>query len=145
MADSVSFTVYGTPAPAGSKRFVGMRAGRGVIIESSKKAVPWKRMVAQQAGIMMEGRGLPLFRGALEASYVFYRKRPKSHLRADGTVKPSAPRYPSTKPDLTKLVRGTEDALRGVVWDDDAQVVTMHPDKRYGEPERCEIVIREML
>lgn len=53
--------------------------------------------------------------------------------------------YPITTPDLTKIVRATEDALLDVVYDDDARVVTQHNDKRYGDPERVEITIREVL
>lgn len=52
--------------------------------------------------------------------------------------------YPITKPDSTKLVRAVEDALTGVLWGDDAQVVDQHVFKRYGVPERAEIEVRSM-
>ena len=34
------------------------------------------------------------------------------------------------KPDLDKLVRAIFDALTGPVWHDDANVITLHTDKR---------------
>lgn len=141
MPDSVSFTVYGEPKPAGSKRHVG----KGIIIDANAKSGPWKKRVAQVAGEMMRGSGLPLFRGAIEASFVFYRRRPKGHFTKAGKLKPSAPVYPLPKPDVLKLARAVEDGLIGVVYNDDSQIVAEHLDKRYGEPERVEIVIREML
>lgn len=141
MADSVSFTVYGGAKPAGSKKHVG----KGIIVDANPQSRGWKKTVAQVAGKAMEEAQLPLFRGPIEASFVFYRRRPKSHFRKDGTVKPSAPIYPMPKPDVLKLARAVEDGLIGVVYDDDAQIVTEHLDKRYGEPERVEITIREVL
>jgi Holliday junction resolvase RusA-like endonuclease len=38
----------------------------------------------------------------------------------------------TTKPDTTKLLRATEDALRGIAWADDNQVCEQHAFKLYG-------------
>ena len=39
------------------------------------------------------------------------------------------------RPDIDKLARAILDALTDArVWPDDGQVVTMHVEKRYGEP-----------
>jgi Holliday junction resolvase RusA-like endonuclease len=134
----VEFVVYGHPEPAGSKRHVG----KGIIVDANKKARPWKNLVAQVAGDYM--KDLPLLRDALAAEFVFYRRRPKGHYNTRGELKPSAPRYPTPKPDITKLTRGTEDALKGVVFVDDAQIVKVAHSKEYGEPERVEIHIWEI-
>ena len=48
------------------------------------------------------------------------------------------------RPDATKLVRAVEDALTGLVWRDDAQVVIQTVRKRYGHPERAEIFVQEI-
>ena len=40
---------------------------------------------------------------------------------------------------LLKLTRAVEDALTGLVWRDDAQVVDEVLSKRYGAPERVEV------
>jgi Holliday junction resolvase RusA-like endonuclease len=37
-------------------------------------------------------------------------------------------------PDLTKLMRSTEDALTGILWVDDARITDQHARKRYCEP-----------
>lgn len=135
----VRFTVYGVAAPAGSKT----RASSGDKVwtrDSSKRSYPWKRDVKQVAGEAMEGRELlagPLFMGL-----VFYRPRSKTHFgtgRNLGVLKESAPTYPLTKPDLLKTARAIEDALTGVVYRDDAQIVVERLEKRFGEPARVEV------
>jgi Holliday junction resolvase RusA-like endonuclease len=120
---AISITVYGQPAPQGSKRHVG----NGVMIESSKKVKPWRadvKAAATTAVDMLPGWA-PLD-GPLSVSMVFTTLRPKGHYgtgRNAGIVKASAPSRPATIPDLSKLVRSTEDALTGLVWADDARVV----------------------
>lgn len=61
---------------------------------------------------------------------VFYVERPKSAKRRE---------YPSVRPDLDKLCRSTIDALAGLVYVDDGQVVDVVAKKRYGTPERVEV------
>lgn len=56
----------------------------------------------------------------------FYVPRGKGHYGTGANadkLKDSAPAYPATKPDTTKLWRGFEDALTGVLWHDDSRVV----------------------
>ena len=48
-------------------------------------------------------------------------------------LRPSAPPYPATRPDVTKLLRAVEDAATGLLWADDAQIVTQSAAKRYGD------------
>ena len=51
----------------------------------------------------------------------------------------------TTMPDIDKLARCALDALTGIVFRDDAQIVDLHATKRYGEPERAELTIRELI
>ena len=41
--------------------------------------------------------------------------------------------YPITKPDATKMLRAVEDAMTGIAWLDDAQIVRQVVTKRYAE------------
>lgn len=132
----VSFTVYGVAQPAGSKT-PGRRKDGGMFVrDSAKKGAPWRRQVAQVAGEAMNGTGL--LDGPLQLVVTFTVPRPKGHYGARG-LRPSAPRFPSVRPDVTKLLRAVEDAITGVVWRDDAQVITQHACKLYGEPARAEV------
>jgi Holliday junction resolvase RusA-like endonuclease len=40
--------------------------------------------------------------------------------------------YPTSRPDLLKHIRALEDALTGVVWRDDSQIIEQHLEKRWG-------------
>jgi len=120
---AITITVYGQAAPQGSKRHVG----RGVMIESSKKVKPWRQDVKAAALTVIETLpGWAPLDGPLSVSMTFAFARPKGHFgtgRNADRLKPSAPPRPAGVPDLSKLVRSTEDALTGSVWADDARVV----------------------
>lgn len=112
---TLEFVVYGLPGPQGSKRFMGVKAGRGVMIESSKKVRPWREDVRIAAEKARAGR--PPIDGPLLVHMVFTLPKPNS-----------APKrrkiYPMRTPDLSKLLRSTEDALTSSgLWIDDARAV----------------------
>lgn len=142
----IVIVVHGEAAPAGSKRIVpvGKRGGPTFYrsVDANRKVEPWKKQVAYEAAIAMGERAL--LRGPLEVTFTFFKRRPKGHYGARGNLLPSAPTHPTTRPDATKLVRGVEDALTGVVWNDDAQIVAQGAFKCWGEPERCVVVVREL-
>lgn len=123
--------VFGIPGPQGSKRFVGVRGGRGLMIESSAKVKPWREAVKWAAREAMDRAGItaPLD-GALRVRMVFTLPKPKSAPKTRVT-------FPDRKPDGSKLQRSTEDALTDAgVWTDDARVVEWIGAKRYpGEGE----------
>lgn len=144
MGDILHLTVYGTPMPAGSKKaFSG--GGKAWVTDANPKSRPWKNQVAQVAGEVMAGR--PLLDGPLRATFIFYARRPNGHYKGSGGLSAKGKRtpLPVTRPDVLKLARGVEDALSGVVYRDDAQIVDETLLKRYGEPERVEITVEELL
>ncbi len=73
---------------------------------------------------------------AVHLELQFRMPRPKSHYRTGRNahlLKSSAPLHHAVKPDLTKLVRSTEDALTGIIWRDDAQVISGSYSKTYAD------------
>lgn len=121
----IEITVIGTPAPQGSKKFLGVKAGRGILVESSKKVKPWREAVVYAAIEAMQGRAGQGISGAVSVEIVFTLPKPKSAPKRMKT-------FPDRKPDLSKLVRSTEDALTDAgVWQDDARVVELKCAKRY--------------
>ncbi|WP_084963333.1 RusA family crossover junction endodeoxyribonuclease [Thermoactinospora rubra] len=120
----LTITVVGTPAPQGSKRHVG----RGVMVESSKAVRPWREAVKWAALARVSRSGPPLDE-PLAVEMCFTLARPKSA--------PKRRRHPDRMPDLSKLVRSTEDALTDAgVWADDARVVACRARKVYaGSPD----------
>lgn len=137
----LEFTVYGVAQPAGSKKaFVLPGTNRAVVTDANSKSKPWQAEVRNaaiehiQAEHMTEN-GFLLLDGPLSLGIIVYLPKPKSVKRE----------HPTVRPDLTKLVRGIEDALTGIVWRDDAQVVEQFLAKRYGEPARVEIAVSDQL
>lgn len=164
----VAFTIYGKPEPAGSKRAFAVRkggelTGRVAVMDDNPKGKGWQSAVRWAAVDAMlhqphdqeihaddaatyNGNPLPLH-GALSLVVMFYVRRPKAHYgtgRNAEVLKPSAPKHPTSKPDTTKLIRAVEDAMTGLVYRDDAQIVEQYACKRYGLPERCEVVVEAL-
>jgi Holliday junction resolvase RusA-like endonuclease len=119
-------TVHGTPGPQGSKN----RNAAGALYESSAKVKPWRQDVKQAAvdALAHDEAWKPLDE-QVHLEVVFTLPRPRSHYgtgRNAGVLKTSAPQHPAGKPDLDKLLRSTQDALKdaGVLRDDSVVTVT---------------------
>ena len=127
-----TITVHGTPGPQGSKT----RNAAGAMYESSAKVKPWREAVKSAAldALAYDDEWQPLNEAVL-LEVVFTLRRPKGHHgtgRNAGVVKPSAPSFPTGKPDTDKLLRSTQDALKdaGVLLDDSV-VTDTTAAKRY--------------
>ena len=69
---------------------------------------------------------------AILLSVTFVFARPKSHFRANGELKPTAPRHCTGRiGDVSKLVRAVEDAMTGIVYNDDAQIIDLIAHRRF--------------
>jgi len=116
-------TVYGNPAPQGSKRFVGVHGGKGIMIESSKNVAIWRECV--KFGALSAKSGMEMLDGPLGMKVIFTVQAPKN-------MPKNRNNYPCVRPDLSKLVRSTEDALTDSgIWADDARVVKCSSEKYY--------------
>ena len=144
----IEFTVYGIPKPAGSKRGFAIRnkagyTGRvGMMDDSGQAGKDWRGDVKTAALLAVDefSDGYPgadawtPFDGPVRLTIHFYMPRPKGHYgtgRNAGRMKSSAPKFHTKKPDSTKLLRSVEDALTGIVYADDSQVVELVVDKQY--------------
>jgi Holliday junction resolvase RusA-like endonuclease len=145
MADEFSFFVAGHPVPGGSKRPVRAGGtGKILLIDDAKGNKQWRQHVTYDASRSCPGGPLA---GPLEARFEFIVSRPRSHYgtgRNIGKVRASAPPYPIVKPDTTKLVRSTEDALKGICWNDDSQIVRQFASKSYGHIPGVRITVRKL-
>ena len=134
MSDCIEFTVLGPAAPQGSMRGYVVK-GTARVTSDNSKTMPYRQQVGWTAlkaradaghNEVFAGRHVPV-----GVSLDFWYALP-----------PSAPRkrrHMAVKPDLDKLCRSTFDALSGILWNDDAQVVELTASKHYGLPERAEI------
>ena len=132
---TLTLRVHGLPAPQGSKKHVG----RGILVESSKRAKPWRQDVKLDTRDQYKGQP---FAGPVSIAITFWLPRPQSHYRVLGgqlsnVIKPNAPTHSIScaDGDIDKLVRCTLDGLSakcgGVIIADDSLVVTLSCEKRY--------------
>jgi Holliday junction resolvase RusA-like endonuclease len=143
---ALTFCVWGHPQPAGSKRALPNkgRPGAFVVVDDNPKARIWKHLVRKVAADVRALVDYPVLEGAVAIKVTFLRERPKAHLRKTPRgeiVRGAAPVYPITKPDTLKLMRAVEDALTGVLYGDDAQIVTQTVSKIYARREGVEITV----
>lgn len=137
----ICFRVYGIPQTKGStKGFVGRSKQTGklraFITNDNTKNKAWAeglRQQAQQYAIV----GRP-WEGPVDLTLIFDLVRPKSL--------PKKVVYHIKKPDLDKLTRSIKDALKGVIYYDDSQVVHLDCLKRYespGEAPGVTVIVKE--
>ena len=133
-----AFRMDGRVPPKGSARSFAIKrggryTGRTVTVQqNADDLASWAARLAWTAKqIGVECRRGPWF---VEAYVMF--ERPKAHYRAGEKakgLKASAPGLPTGRPDLDKLLRTILDALTGVAWADDSQVVSIEAAKIYGD------------
>jgi Holliday junction resolvase RusA-like endonuclease len=145
---SINLRIIGKPEPGGSKTGYIIRGTSKVrMVDANKNVAEWKNAVALQARRQYKG---PLLSGNICFDIIFAMPRPKNHYgsgRNTEKIKANAPNYSTVKPDRTKLLRSTEDALTGIIWVDDCLICAGHTVKRYvqlDEQPGCYIVISEL-
>jgi crossover junction endodeoxyribonuclease RusA len=132
-AETIGFWVEGKPETKGSTRAFVV-GGRARITNDNPRAKGWAALVTRAARQAMSGSA-PLD-GAVKVRLLFAMPRPAAHWRTRGgkptqDAKANAPDVPTTRPDVDKLVRCALDALTGVVFRDDTQVVELYAQKFY--------------
>ena len=99
--------------------------------------------------IQRQFSGQPL-QGPLKLFMIFVIPRPAAHYgtgkNAD-KLKPSAPLYPISKPDIDNCMKFYMDCLNRIAWLDDSQICSCLSDKQYSEKKgmgKVEIIITEI-
>ena len=136
------FFVEGVPQTAGSKAAFPYRKkdGRlGVrVTADNKKTAAWSSHVS-----LIGKTTIPEpFTGPVVLELAFMIVRPVSHYNKSG-LKKSSPLQHVYKPDLTKMVRAVEDALTGIAWNDDSQVIEQKTSKQWADFSGVWITIRQ--
>ena len=134
----IAFMVPGIPQTAGSKRAFPFRGEDGklhvAVSDMNPKGKAWKSCVVDACRAAYDG---PVLTEALSVNVTFWLPRPKGHFGSGAkseVLKPTAPLHHKQRPDITKLLRCFEDALNGVLWRDDSQIVEVVKTKRWCKP-----------
>ncbi len=136
--DSISFTAFCTPEPQGSmKAFIPKGWSRAIITSDNKDLKSYRQEVAKASLVERNKIGFN--------DVLFAKHSPVSILLKFFFLKPESVSKRRTqhvvRPDLSKLIRATEDALTGIIYTDDAQIVSIKAEKFYGLPERVEVTV----
>lgn len=145
MNETIHLWVYGKPAGSGSKTAYRTPKGKMIVTPASKYQKPWQEAVKWSFLQSEYAKMIPLTE-PLAVDITFILPRSKSHFgtgKNAGKLKISAPMYPATRPDIEKLARSTNDALTGLVWKDDSQIVSLILQKIYGDRSGARIEIRK--
>ena len=129
MTTSHGFTVEIEPVPTPRLRF--RRIGKGVSTYYPGSYTKYLEAVADAYAGPDFGE-VPLY---VEIKVSL--PRPKSHYgtgKNQHKVKDSAPEKPTTRADVDNYAKGVLDALTGVAYADDKQVVQLSTEKRWGAP-----------
>lgn len=115
-----TLSVYGRPATKGSTvSFIGA-SGKVITRTDSTRLAPWTdavRWACREAQMTLANPDVPV-----HVSATFVAPKPKTAKRS----------HPTTRPDIDKWARALLDALTGMAYHDDAQVVGLNVDKCYG-------------
>lgn len=109
--------------PKGRPRFF-----RGIAVTDSKTSA-YEEALSMLA--RAQYRDEPL-EGALDVKIKIYLQKPKR----------TKNEFPCVRPDLDNYIKAILDALNGIAFKDDGQIVDLSASKRYGEP-RIEVSINE--
>jgi len=137
-------TIPGTPQQQGSKT----RTPQGGMREANRDLESWRAgAITFLQRAVRERWAAPATIGyAVSVEAVFAYGRPKGHYgtgRNAGRVKPSAPTWKASAPDLDKLQRALGDALtQAGVLRDDALIVQWMPAKVWGDAPETRVVVR---
>ena len=136
---TISFTVFGEPVAQGRPRF--STAGGFVRAVDPAKSRDFKHYIRLAAAQHSPERPLE---GPLHLSVRVYRSTPKSFSKKRASEAEIGKIRPTQKPDGSNYLKLVEDALNGLIWRDDSQIVEAHVSKWYSSRPRIEIKIQEL-
>lgn len=138
MTKSIHLFIPGNPVPQGRPR--ACIRGKHASVYEDAKSKDWKKTIAVHAQYQLDRLSFDvkgprvLIDTAIKLEVEFRLLRPKS-------VSVKKRPEPITRPDLDNLVKAVKDALTGVLWRDDSQVIELEAKKVYDNPPGVDITV----
>lgn len=132
---SIFICVPGKAVPKGRPR--AKRVGRSVRMYTPPKTKEYEEVVAIESKIAMIGT--KTFEGAVEVRLQVFVPIPARYNKAKKEACRLGKIYPTSTSDLDNICKSVLDAMNGIVFLDDSQVVDAHLTKRYSD-EPCVMV-----
>ncbi len=120
--DKLQFKIIGEPVAKGRPRF--FRTPKYVGTYTPKNTRQWEEFVRHQA---LKYRPEVLWEGPIMMTLGFMMPRPKSM--------PKKVIYHTKKPDVDNLAKSIKDALQGIIYKTDSQIISLTVSKRYSPRE----------
>ena len=135
----INFTIYGEPhAQERSGNIITRKADGSLTVRhfEKPKSAAFKREVMQLAAAEIlktrQAAHFPIGGREVSLTVITYRSIPKSWSKKKKALAAVGKIRPTSRPDLKNYIWGIEDALNGIVWKDDGQVVSFgRSEKRY--------------
>lgn len=143
----IFFTIPGEPQSKGRPRFY--HNGKFVRAYTPDQTVNYENLVKlawmQKVEKSEEGEPIKKLNGAIDAQIYAYFPIPKSASKkkheqmARGNIRPT-----TVRKDLDNICKAILDALNGIAYDDDRQIVSLFAQKYYSDEPRVLVVLEEI-
>jgi len=136
--EEIRIEIPGRPVPWSVN--IGRRGGYGVLL-TPERLRDWQEFATLMATRAMRGR--KPFTGPVSLSFTVIFGIPKGWNKATKKAAAEGRIFYAVVPDLTNLLKATEDCFtKAGVWNDDCQVVYQETLKRYGETPMVSVIVR---
>ena len=137
VSEEIHIEIPGKPVPWSVK--VGKHGQYGTLV-SPDHVKAWQEYAAMWAKIAMKGRK-PIG-GAVRISLVAVFSIPKKWPKAKREATKDGRKFHISKPDLTNILKATEDSFKNIVWTDDSAVCRQEAFKTYGEKPMVSVIVK---
>lgn len=131
-----AFTVYGQPIAKGRPRL-----GKWGTY-TPEKTINYENLV--KMSYLEEHKGKELLKGELSMIINFYFAIPKSTSKKNRKLMNEGKIRHNKKPDIDNCIKSITDALNGIAYKDDSQIVQVKACKLYSEEPKTEVVIESI-
>jgi Holliday junction resolvase RusA-like endonuclease len=138
--EAISFIIPGQPVAKGRPRF--STAGRFPRAFTPAKTANYTAWCKSCAADAMAGR--PLMTGPVWLSLNMYFETPSSWSKWKREAAITGAVRPTGKPDIDNVLKAIKDAMNGIVWKDDSQVVEVDCEKAYDAEPHVMVRVQEL-
>ena len=136
----VKFSVEGVPVGKGRPKFA--RRGNFVTAYTPAKTKTYEQQVADAARVAMGAKLRTM--EPVQLNMDIFVPIPKSWSKIKRARALNGVEYPTTKPDIDNVAKAVFDAMNGIVFQDDKQIINHCITKRYSDNPRVEVRVYEV-
>ena len=141
MSNILLLEIPGAPVGQGRPRFTNINGHpKAYDPENSRNYKAYVRMLATQA---MKDSDFTMIEGACSIKIVAYFEVPKSKSKKFKLAALNNKEWPTKKPDVDNIAKAIQDALNGLVYKDDSNIVYMSVSKYYSTNPKVLVIVCE--